>query len=279
MGKLEKILAEKKEPFHGTNFQGTKLAERVSEWRRWVRHRERPQEHGSLDDPQRKQRTFYQYNAERIEGVPNSFDPRLSDDKTSRIEAVHSQRFIFDVIPKLLAKKPEGQKKVRVLDVATGAGLWAQQVREHHFNGEVSVVSTGLSPGEARRYRKAKGLPPLHKDDFIAQSILQLNAEEEFDLIVETYGEFHYNLTRKIFDPEYLEAYLEMVVRKLNPGGIASIAEFSPKMVDIASDFEQGTVEGILSTMLQNLKDKYYLKHAALEHHDNAGGYRITIEK
>ena len=156
----------------------------------------------------------YDYIAYRVEG--KTYLPGEKD-----IAGLHGVSFINEVIPELLSNKKLGEK-VKILDVGGGAGLYAKQIRKV-FPNQVKVYTTGLSKRTARFKN-----PDQHSDDLKWRSVRQLSRFEEFDLIIDTYGEAAYGVGRPRRsdpegDPPEMEQYLEAVIEKLNPGGIASI--------------------------------------------------------
>lgn len=169
---------------------------KVKEWKRGVEGNEREGRKG------------YLYIADRTE---NGMDGGIED--------LHGVSFIEEVIPSLLEKKDSPDRKLRILDVGGGAGLYAKQIREK-FPDKVKVYTTGLSKKTAKEQN-----PDLHrKNDLRWRSIRELSDFEEFDLILDTYGEAHYGTNKKLYDisPE-TEKYIDTVIKKLRPGGHASI--------------------------------------------------------
>lgn len=141
------------------------------------------------------------------------------------IDLIHRTSFINEVIPYFLENKKNGEK-VRILDIGTGAALYPKQLRER-FGNMVEVYSTGLSKKMAHKHRgegiKDVPIPKLHPNDLKWRSILELRDGEEFDLILDSYGEQLY--TTQLVESGHAEflKYLEAVVKKLKPGGLASI--------------------------------------------------------
>jgi hypothetical protein len=120
---------------------------------------------------------------------------------------------------------------VNILDVGAGAATFSDEIR-NKFGDKVQVYSTGLSKKVARDYRKNNELDKLHPNDLKWRSILELSAFEEFDLIIDTIGEFSYSVAglqqkeKGGESPEKAQEYLQAVVKKLRPGGVASIASY-----------------------------------------------------
>lgn len=127
--------------------------------------------------------------------------------------------FIRDIIPKMLERKrTQGEKEyANILDVGGGIGLYAQQIRDNFGPEKVRVYTTGLRKRLAKKVREKRG-GRLDKDDLRWRSILQLRDFPEFDLILDTWGEFYYT------DDKNKQKYLDAVIKKLLPNGFACIA-------------------------------------------------------
>jgi SAM-dependent methyltransferase len=150
------------------------------------------------------------------------------DRKDDVISKIHGVPFIEKLIPDLIKKRNGAQ--VRILDVGAGAGFFTEQIR-NTFGNKVKVFSTGLSRDNAQYFRDKyakEGPSPIHKDDLKWKSVVELSDFEEFDLIVDSFGEFTYMIegvygkNEEIF--KKIEKYLTVIARKLKPGGIAYIA-------------------------------------------------------
>lgn len=157
------------------------------------------------------------------------------------IAQFHGVSFIKDIIPQLIAGKKDGEK-VRILDVGAGAALFTDEIRKT-FGKDVLVFSTGLSKSTAKNYREENLLDnnsKLHPNDLKWRSILEFSDFEEFDLIIDTFGEYTYALeyaaTSQTTDINTKEAlaealtYLSVVIKKLKPGGLASIVPIIPAL-------------------------------------------------
>ncbi len=169
-------------------------------------------------------------NNKKPYGNHNAFE-RIDNGKTEygpdSISELHGISFIKEVIPELIAQRKGG--RVRILDVGTGAAFFPDQIRKE-FGDKVEVYSTGLSKKTARDYRednKPKGEQKLHRNDLKWRSVLELSDFEEFDLILDTYGEMIY-LKRPHSEPstttDDINDYLTVLIRKLRPGGLISIS-------------------------------------------------------
>jgi len=150
-----------------------------------------------------------------------------AEENNLNIIRLHGVSFIKDVIPKLIAGKKKGEK-VKILDIGAGAAFFADEIREA-FPDQVRVFSTGLSKKIAKDYRKKNKLKEnqkLHPDDLKWRSILELSNFEEFDLIIDTFGEYNYGISES-FTKNAAEgraaSYLTAVIKKLKPGGQASL--------------------------------------------------------
>ena len=157
------------------------------------------------------------------------------------VNRFHGGSIIKDVILALIKKKQPG--KVKIIDLGAGACLYAEQIREE-FGDKVDVYSTGLRKKTAREERRKiqEGglfdfgnvqyiLPHegkvfwtpsvnLHPNDSKWSSILELSKYPDFALILDTNGE----LRSAVNNLDYLQKYLNAVITKLNPQGIASLA-------------------------------------------------------
>ena len=178
------------------------------------------------------------------------------------LETYHNESLI-GVLHTMLDKKtsthPEHKTQLKVLDVGGGAGIYAEQIRKE-FGEQVRVYTTGLKKQAARLSRHGlragtlshftlpKGVeidPEPHRDDLKWRSILQLHDFPEFDLIVDTAGEFAYSVNDndKIYDT--IENYLTAVIHKLVSGGYASISFISEKQ------------KPFLERVLEDLRETY----------------------
>ena len=201
-----------------------RFKEHVSEWQK------------SVDASERDKHQGYLYPAFRVEG--EAIGRRT-------LESYHGEPFIPFVEEKIKATK----RRVNVLDVGGGAGLFADQLRKK-FEDKINVYTTGLRKKAAQIFRGALATEdqteykspksfkmdvPLHKNDLKWRSIIELSDVPEFDLICDTVGEFLYSTelsekekkgtkTTEHFSRQRIKKYLEIVVKKLLPGGHASIA-------------------------------------------------------
>lgn len=126
----------------------------------------------------------------------------------------------------------EDKERVCVLDVGGGIGLAAEQIRQ---DLGVRVITTGLSRRSAQKARLAYNNNPdnsfklpdrLSSDDLKWNSILQLRRPNpEFNLIIDTYGEHWHDVcdNGNLLDFKKLRVYLEIIINKLKPGGLASV--------------------------------------------------------
>jgi SAM-dependent methyltransferase len=163
----------------------------------------------------------FDYQAGRAEEMSNL--------KMDSVKTLHGVSFIEEIIPQLIESK-DGAEKVRILDIGAGATLFTEEIRKK-FGDKVRVFSTGLSKRAVKEYRKDDGGENdfrLHPDDLKWRSILELSDFPEFDLIIDTFGEFSYMIDwRQDNTEEALKKtiqYIIAVIKKLKKGGIASIA-------------------------------------------------------
>jgi hypothetical protein len=223
-----------------------RFEEKIEEWKRISRDWESNPDSG------------YDYPAYRIEGEV------LKEGGRRTLESYHQESFL-EYIRDVLSKRDQQKddRPVRVLDVGGGAGLFAEQLRKT-FGKRVKVYTTGIKKKASRKLRgyireekdnsnfglvkkptsfelEVKG----HQDDLKWRSILELTDFEEFDLIIDTAGEFSYSAVfRNQFDSmdynsivaasnsnkKRIEEYLKIVIKKLRSQGRASIA-FIPSFV------------------------------------------------
>ena len=149
--------------------------------------------------------------------------------KNEMLSLMHGVPLLGELIPELIKKR--GGAQVRILDVGAGAGFFTDEIRKT-FGNKVKVFSTGLSKENAQAFRDIHLDPEnskLHKDDLKWKSVVELSDFEEFDLIMDTFGEFTYMLDgimgndKKVFDR--IEDYFRIIARKLKRGGVAYIAK------------------------------------------------------
>ncbi len=169
----------------------------------------------------------YNYEATRYERAGNDYNS---------IEQIHGEsfiRFIEDLIKKRTSEDKPFQR-VKILDVGGGAGFYAEQLR-NKFGDKVEVFTTGLSKKAAQEARRRESSlieitgsthieeplsQKLHPNDLKWRSILQLRDYPEFDLIIDTFGEYNYSVKNETDSKKYLQA----VASKLKgPGSRASI--------------------------------------------------------
>lgn len=189
----------------------------------------------------------------QVEGTNPVYEFDRPDSGVNSVDEAHGISFIEEVIPRLIKSKKKGEK-VRILDVGAGAAFFSDKLRKA-FPDDVKVFSTGLSKKNALEYRKLnrpEGEEKLHPDDLKWHSILELSDFEEFDLITDTYGEFIYavqNAGLKLQD-RALE-YLNALIKKLKPGGLASIAPLRGVIISLGPQS---------SYVLQRLERQYNVK-------------------
>ncbi|MFA6423842.1 MAG: hypothetical protein WCV83_00845 [Candidatus Magasanikbacteria bacterium] len=158
----------------------------------------------------------YYYPVNRIEGKKRD---------GGQIDLLHNERFIEETIPVLIKNNPE--RKIKILDVGGGTGLFAKQIREI-FGSKVEVLTTGLVKQSARVERASIGeSTKLHQNDLKWRSVLELSDFPEFDLIIDTMGEGLWGVGLEEFEESKgkIENYLNAVAKKLLPGGHASITQ------------------------------------------------------
>lgn len=160
------------------------------------------------------------------------FEPALKDDRPvnypvtrtegnkiegADISGAHFERFIAETIPRLIAENPD--RKIKIIDIGGGAALFAKQIRDA-FGDKVEVFTTGLKKKAAKMARAKEGLSEkLDKNDLKWRSILQLHDFPEFDLMVDTFGEFF--MGDKTLEGQMV--YITTVIKKMALGGHASI--------------------------------------------------------
>lgn len=154
---------------------------------------------------------------------------------------LHGINFLEIIEEKIKSGGANRRNPLMILDLGGGMHFFSDQLRAK-FGSKVQVISTGLSKDvseKAREIIKKAGtqLPhsglvkkELHPDDSKMHSVFQMNKTEddgspkqEFDLIVDTYGEQYYGLEG---NSGGLEKYLEVILAKLKSGGVATIMPF-----------------------------------------------------
>jgi SAM-dependent methyltransferase len=174
----------------------------------------------------------YQYPAARVESLGKD-EPKL--------KRYHSESFI-DWINNHLSLVKAGEK-VLILDIGSGAGLYAEQLRSI-FGNKIEVYTTGLRKKAANKlrthinnqnvfftFKSNNGVSPkIHQNDLKWRSILELSDFPEFDLAIDTVGEFSY---LEDLDSS-LKRYVVALLHKLKVGGHASISIGSALEVDSA---------------------------------------------
>lgn len=117
----------------------------------------------------------------------------LGSDTEDPMELFHGESMINYVIPRLLEKKKKGET-LKILDVGAGIATYSDvlrdKFRDNPFGVKIKIFSSGLSKTTAERYRRSLGMGKLNPNDIILQSITQMTDFPEFDLIIDTYGEF-----------------------------------------------------------------------------------------
>ncbi len=185
---------------------------------------------------------------------------------------LHGINFIEHIEKKIEETGANRRNPLMILDLGGGMHFFSDQLRAK-FGSKVKVVSTGISADVSQKARDIVAsanteLPhvgaipkELHPDDSKMHSIFQMNKteeggapKEEFDLIVDTFGEQYYGLEGK---SGKLEKFLEAILAKLKSGGMATIAPFGSfarhegqKIRE--SDYSSNEVHSIL----ERLKDK-----------------------
>lgn len=201
------------------NFLGPdELKNSADSWQKMAKELEPAGKNEQVKNYYGKKRIYREdiFTVDRVEGHVNT------DEMERNIINIHQVSFIQEVIPKLRKELPKG-KNLKILDVGAGTALFSDQLRKELE--DVKVYSTGLSKQAANAHRKEKGYFKMHPDDLKWRSILELSDFEEFDLIIDTFGELGYALWGKETEEaiSILKRYLMAVIRKLNPGGFASI--------------------------------------------------------
>lgn len=188
--------------------QNNEPTHRIRAWQNAANEHEKQPDHG------------YAYPAARVESLGIG-EPKL--------ERYHNESFVA-WLENYLTSHP--QAVASVLDIGGGAGLYAEQLR-NVFGDRVTVFTTGLSKKSANTlrehindnnsffsYQSEIGVKDkIHSNDLKWRSVLQLSDFPEFDLMVDTVGEFSY-----LPDNESeIKRYLLAIIHKLKVGGHASI--------------------------------------------------------
>ena len=174
------------------------------------------------------------------------------------VMALHGKE-LSEFLDVLYGDRSENKEKVLVLDVGGGIGVVAEELRQ---NPGVKVVTTGLSRRSAQKARLAYNNNPdnnfklpgkLSDDDLKWNSILQLRRPNpEFNLIIDTYGEHWHDVcdNGNLLDFKKLRVYLEIIINKLKPGGLASILSMI-----FMSEFVRHSYLGLLDELRQKHLD------------------------
>ncbi|PIZ94862.1 MAG: hypothetical protein COX81_02400 [Candidatus Magasanikbacteria bacterium CG_4_10_14_0_2_um_filter_37_12] len=153
----------------------------------------------------------------------------LLEKNNGTVNSWHGLKFIGDVLPRKIAElRASGKnRKLQVLNSGAGLGLYNAQIRES-LGRDVNVIGTSLSnlrhnrkeivektknevterQNQLSQHHPDKNIDPYsvkrkiliahtlekkHKKiDQIRESVLELRDFEEFDVILDTYGELHY---------------------------------------------------------------------------------------
>ncbi|MBD3244905.1 MAG: hypothetical protein GF335_02840 [Candidatus Moranbacteria bacterium] len=171
----------------------------------------------------------HQYVANRYENRIGYSPTPENKFPSSDIKVCHGISFIDDIIKPSIEKRDNNNPKYTILDIGAGIGLYAEQLRKE-FGNNIKVFSTGLrkKPAIETRGKISQVLDffdgninkKLHPNDLKWRSIAELSDFEEFDLMIDTFGEFEYSIST-IDD---LTRYLTIGIKKLRENGVLSIA-------------------------------------------------------
>ncbi|MBI2410594.1 MAG: hypothetical protein HYV32_01690 [Candidatus Kerfeldbacteria bacterium] len=171
------------------------------------------------------------------------------DGESIGINAEHGVNFMEDIIPRIIerVRQENDHRPVRILDMGCGFGFFTDQIRKK-FGKDVVVFGTSIEnlvqPEVATKQKRAivnavckkeLSLPPgsteqlndtIHPNDRKLRSILEMRDFEEFDLIIDTNGEFLYSGQGDIYATNlpYFSDVLRAAIAKLLPGGELYVA-------------------------------------------------------
>ncbi|MEK7540311.1 MAG: hypothetical protein AAB558_03620 [Patescibacteria group bacterium] len=175
------------------------------------------------------------------------------DESAVGINEEHGEDFLNQVIPSIIKRvRDQGSKrKVRILDSGCGLGFFTDQIRQK-FGEEVAVYGTSIenpvqpevSANQKKSYidfikQHAEELPPgveldklkdtIHPNDAQFRSIVEMRQFPEFDLIIDTSGEFLYS--GKGFMPmdSYFDLVLKAALQKLGSKGELYVSRVHPR--------------------------------------------------
>lgn len=178
----------------------------------------------------------YDYRTSRMEGAGT---------ESQDIDILHNQSLLAWLQDRI-AREPG--KVEQVLDIGGGAALYAAQLRQT-LGSAVNVYTTGLRKAAAKGYlRKLKNgelltkIPTgldvpssLHPNDLKWRSVLELEDFPEFDLMVDSVGEFAWGCP----SDEDVKRYCLAVIQKLVKDGMASILVPAKKIDQVRYALEQ----------------------------------------
>ncbi|HPV70900.1 MAG TPA: hypothetical protein PKY08_03360 [Candidatus Magasanikbacteria bacterium] len=175
---------------------------------------------------------FFTVRTEQGDGQKYQYDTS-SLSPNEDIEYAHGISFLNQVIPEILERfaKQDKKRKIKILDLGGGVGLFADQIRER-FGEKVAVYTTSAF-GSSEKTRKElvekkktatkNKEAKLHKLDAYKTSIGDFRDFPEFDLIIDTYGEMYYtqgNFTNSDAQEKVgFKEKIDMVIKKLQEGG------------------------------------------------------------
>lgn len=185
------------------------------------------------------------------------------DESAVGINEEHGEDFLNQVIPSIIQRvRDQGNKrKVRILDLGCGLGFFTDQIRKK-FGNEVVVFGTSVEnpvqPEVSANQKKSyidfiklhsEELPPgveldelkdtIHPNDAQFRSILEMRQFPEFDLIIDTSGEFLYS--GKGFMPvdSYFDLVLTAALQKLASTGELYVSRVHPRDYATMKNFKE----------------------------------------
>lgn len=184
------------------------------------------------------------------------------DESAVGINQEHGVDFLNEVIPWVIQRvRDQGSsRKIRILDTGCGLGFFTDQIRDK-FGQDVEVFGTSIEnpvqpevsaqqkKGLIEYIRKLHIVLPegikidelnehIHPNDAKFRSVLEMRQFEEFDLIIDTSGEFLYSGKGFMPHESYFDSILRASLAKLRPQGELYVSRVHPRDFRTVEDFK-----------------------------------------
>lgn len=185
-----------------------------------------------------------------------ALEAAITNPREGGVGAVHERDFLNEEIPAIIERVQQegtGRKPV-ILDSGCGLGFFTDQIRAK-FGDRVKVYGTSIEKSTSRKRKlhiieklreghtwyKKQGMDPVKKEELLAyydgvekhgdtmhpndakwRSLREMRDFPEFDLIIDTYGEFYYASIESSVDASRKHLFddlFEAAIKKLRPGG------------------------------------------------------------